>query len=195
MRKRRPKTVSKVFLSRIYVEQIWSRAYLCKEKNYVFVDLRKFYVRKKKLCPQMSNTQITKRIGSANRHICGSSANLTARFVLSEILCTAEKPADTQNSLPGQLANWSERLTTIKENVSSNPLHGYWTYTQRSDNTEYLPMGYTYIGYSDVIISRLTCSTLSLWLRLYNSRTLARHWETHLLGRLTCPTPRETILL
>jgi hypothetical protein len=77
------------------------------------------------LGPQIANKQITKRIGSANRHICGSSANLTARFVLSEILCTAEKPADTQNSLPGQLANWSERLTTIIENVSSNPLHGH----------------------------------------------------------------------
>ncbi len=195
MREIRPPQSQK-FFSRIFVDKIWIRAYLCKEKNYVFVDLRKLYVHKKKLGPQIANTQITKRIDPQIATFA-EVLQIWLQDLFNQkfhVLQSAEKPAETQNSLRGQLANWSERLTTIIENVSSNPLHGHEISALITKNI-YLWGTVFYIGDSDLIISCLTCSTLSVWLRLYNSRTLARHWETCLLGRLTCPTPREIILL
>jgi hypothetical protein len=45
-----------------------------------------------------------------------------------------------------------------------------------------------YIGDPDMIISCLTRSTLSIWQRLNNARSLSRHWQIHLPGRLTCPS-------
>ena len=36
-----------------------------------------------------------------------------------------EKPDETQTTLPGQIAIWSEHLTPNLEDVSSNPLRGH----------------------------------------------------------------------
>ncbi len=40
-------------------------------------------------------------------------------------------------------------------------------------------------------MSCLTCSTLPVWLRLCNARSLARHWQTHLPARLWIEETKE----
>jgi hypothetical protein len=60
------------------------KAYICKEKNYVFADVLS---PQKQLGPQTANPQIAKNILSASRksakcYICGRSANLSKKIVL-----------------------------------------------------------------------------------------------------------------
>ncbi len=71
-----------------------------------------------------------------------------------------------------------------------------WTWIWCSDNIEGLWGTVFYISDLDVIMSCLTCSKLSVWLQQLGTSladSLAR--QTHLPGRLTCPTPLQTILL
>jgi hypothetical protein len=51
----------------------------------------------------------------------------------------------------------------------------------------YLGAGLSTVVNPNVIISCLACNTLSVW--LCNACSLARHWQTHFPGRLTCLMP------
>jgi hypothetical protein len=87
----------------------------------------------------------------------------------------------------GSLALWLERLIPDQEDTSSNLLsrslgeliEGGRLVRVRSFNS----------GNPDVVMTSLTCCTLSVCMRLCNSRS----W--HVTGRLTSPMPWQTILL
>ncbi len=64
----------------------------------------------------------------------------------------------------------SERLTPNPEDVSSKS--SAWTRTWDSYNREDLWGTFFHISDPDVIMSYLTCSTLSFWLRLHNAHSL-----------------------
>jgi hypothetical protein len=87
----------------------------------------------------------------------------------------------------GWLATWSEHLTPL-EDMSSNPLCGHEPITVITWKT--YGVQFSILVTIDVIMSCMTCSTLSFWLQLRTKRK--QLGMSH--GRLTCPPPQQTIL-
>jgi hypothetical protein len=78
-------------------------------------------------------------------------------------------------------------LTPIKKDVNFNPMCGYEL--PHSKNIEDQWGTVLNIGDPDMIMSCLTCSTLSVWLGLHNACSLERHWQTYLPSKLPSLTP------